>query len=208
MFTPKKVADTYDQIALNFSATRPRLSAEAISLLPCVTPGAKILDLGCGNGVLLTTLPDNIDYLGLDFSPIMIKEATGSHPAERFELADITNGSTWEKLAKYDFIAALAVFHHLPTPADHIKLLQNIKQHLKPDGTALISVWDLNQPKFAKFAISPHHYSIPFHQGVSRDFYVFTDNELAKLIEQVGFSNIKTKVVKDNLYLNVQNHAG
>lgn len=201
MFTTKQISDTYDQIGLNFSLTRQKLSPEIISLLPELPDAAPVLDLGCGNGVLLTALPKTAIYTGIDFSSTLIKEATRSHLEDRFVVADILDQSTWEGLSKFDFIAALAVLHHLPTTDDHIKLLRNIKQHLSINGTCLVSIWRLNQPKFDRFRTSPRHLSIPFHSGPSRDFYAFTDDELAKLAQQAGFSNIKTKVVKDNLYL-------
>ena len=201
MFDSQKIASTYDQIGLNFSATRQKLSPEVVSLLPRLKPNASVLDLGCGNGVLLTTLPNTAAYTGLDFSSVLIKEATGSHPAGKFILADILDQSVWNNLGMFDFIAALAVFHHLPTPDDHIKLLRNIKQHLKIDGTCLISIWRLDQPKFDRFRTNSKHLSIPFHSGPPRAFYSFTADELAILAKQVGFSDIKSTVIGDNLYL-------
>ena len=214
MFTSQKIAAVYDQIGLYFSATRPKLSASAVSLLPKLPVHARILDLGCGNGVLLTALPKNADYTGLDISQTLTDEARRLHPKHKFILADVLDPKTWPGLGKYDFVAALAVFHHLPTPDDHIKLLRNIKQHLKPSRSVLVSVWRLDQPKFDKYRTNEKHLSIPFHParsaygtavagggGPSRNFYTFTDEELTELAKQAGFSNIKTEVIKDNLYL-------
>ena len=214
MFDTRKIANTYDQIGLYFSATRPKLSASAVSLLPTLPPKAQVLDLGCGNGVLLTALPKNTDYTGLDISQTLIDEARRLHPKHKFIFANVLDPQTWPGLGKYDFIAALAVFHHLPTPDDHTKLLRNIKQHLKPSGSVLVSVWRLDQPKFDKFRTATKYISIPFHParsaygtavagggGPSRNFYTFTDEELTELAKQAGFSNIKTEVIKDNLYL-------
>ena len=204
MFDSQKIASTYDQIGLNFSATRQKLSPEVISLLPKLESNASVLDLGCGNGVLLTALPNTITYTGLDFSAVLIKEATlttGFDPVAKFILADILDQSVWNGLGEFDLITALAVFHHLPTPNDHIKLLRNIKQHLNSTGSCLISVWRLDQPKFDKFRINEKHLSIPFHSGPSRDFYSLTEDELTKLAQQADFSDIKSTVIKDNLYL-------
>ena len=204
MFDTKKVADTYDQIALNFSATRGKLSPEVISLIPRLAEMAKVLDLGCGNGVLLTAFPTGsvpVSYTGIDISPALVEEAKRRHPEREFLVADLTADSTWRQLGQFDFIAALAVFHHLPGTDDHIKLLRNIKQHLKPTGVCLISIWRLDQPRFDKFRTDPKHHSIPFHGGAKRDFYAFADDELAKLAKKVGFSAVKIKIVKDNLYL-------
>jgi len=204
MFDSQKIASTYDQIGLNFSATRQKLSPEVISLLPKLESNASVLDLGCGNGVLLTALPNTITYTGLDFSAVLIKEATlttGFDPVAKFILADILDQSVWDSLSSFDFIAALAVFHHLPSPDDHIKLLRNIKQHLNSTGTCLISTWRLDQSKFNRFRTDSKHLSIPFHSGPSRDFYSFTADELTKLAQQADFSDIKSTVIGDNLYL-------
>lgn len=211
MFTAKQISDTYDQIGLNFSATRQKLSPEVISLLPKLTEHASVLDLGCGNGVLLTALDrrspnegGSVNYTGIDFSSVLIKEATGSHPAGRFILADILDQAIWNDLPQFDLIVALAVFHHLPSPNDHIKLLRNIKQHLNINGSCLISVWRLGQPKFEKFRTNQHHFSIPFHSGPFRDFYAFTGDELTNLTQQTGFSDIETVAIKNNLYLTLK----
>mgnify|MGYP001616514072 CR=1 FL=1 len=213
------VKKTYDLIGLRFSATRPHLSPEVISLLPALPPKAQVLDLGCGNGVLLTAFDRRslgeggpIDYTGIDFSPVLLHQASGLHPVGKFVLADIARKETWNNLGQFDLIVALALFHHLPSPDDHIKLLQNIKQHLNPTGSVLISVWNLNRPKFDRYRLDSKHLSIPFHNGPKRDFYAFSEDELSKLAKQAGFSDIKTKIVKDNYYLvlktPVQNRAG
>ncbi len=201
MFDSQKIADMYDQIGLNFSATREKLSDSVVNLLPKLAPDANVLDLGCGNGVLLSALPDEISYLGIDISQVLLDEAHKKHSDRKFLLADILDPTIWNKLGRYDFIAALAVFHHLPTPSDHLKLMQNIKQHLKPSGSALISVWRLNEPKFDKYRTDANHFSIPFHDGPSRDFYAFSENELTKLAHQSGFDQIDTRTLNHNLFL-------
>src|SRR3989344_3585202 len=199
--TFSRVRQTYDEIGPSFSATRQKLSPEVISLLPKLESNASVLDLGCGNGVLLTALPKTVAYTGVDFSAVLIKEAsvtTGFDPVAKFILADILDQSIWDSLSSFDFIDALAVFHHLPTPDDHIKLLRNIKQHLNSTGTCLISTWRLDQSKFDRFRTDSKHLSIPFHSGPSRDFYSFTADELTKLAQQADFSDIKSTVIKDN----------
>lgn len=203
MFDIKKLADTYDQIGLYFSATRPKLSDEVIPLLPTLPLSASVLDLGCGNGVLLTALPRNVNYTGLDFSQTLINEAKKHFPDQTFILGDIIDPTIWQGLPQFDFIAALAVFHHLPTPEDHLKLLRNIKQHLNPTGNCLISVWNLNQLKFAKYrhADNSKAFSVPFHHGPKRDFYAFESDELPSLATQAGFTKFTPYQKGENLYL-------
>lgn len=203
MFDTKKIADTYDQIGLYFSATRPKLSAGVISLIPKLEPKASVLDLGCGNGVLLTALPNDVDYLGLDFSQTLLTKARELHPRTNFRLADITYEAVWNNLPRFDFIAALAVFHHLPDTTSHEKLLTQIKNHLKPNGTVLISIWDLNNPKFDRYR-SDRHLAIPFHGGPSRPFYAFEPNEIPHLANRVGLSIASRSTDKQNHYYLLQ----
>lgn len=201
----QKIAATYDQIGPAFSSTRPKLSTEAISLLPQLQPQASVLDLGCGNGVLLTALPEVIDYTGLDISPVLLTEAQKSHPKAKFIQADINQADAWQGLGQYNFIAALAVFHHILDPKKQFNLLSQIKAHLKPNGTVLISVWNLNRSKFDLFRTGSKTFSIPFHGGPKRDFYAFDQDELPALAKQAGFSRLETTTDKNNLYLNL-NH--
>ena len=53
-----------------------------------ISPGLRILELGCGTGDLLSALKPS-QGVGIDFSPIMIKEATKKHPQIEFHCVDV-----------------------------------------------------------------------------------------------------------------------
>lgn len=201
MFTTKNIADAYDQIGLNFSSTRRKLTPEVVNLIPKLEKNAKVLDLGCGNGVLLTALPDDVIYTGIDISQTLIDIAKNTHPNSNFIKADLLDANTWKDLGKFDLIVALAVFHHLPNPDDHDFLLKQMKKHLNPNGAILISNWRLLQPKFDEFRTDEKHLTIPFHQGTTRDFYAFTDSEIQNRVRELGFNQTKSFISKDNLYI-------
>lgn len=197
MFDTQKIADAYDQIALNFSVTRTKLSAEVISLLPPLKPTDHVLDLGCGNGVFLTSLPKTINYLGLDISKALLDEAKKAHPGKDFILADVTKPESWNALGTFDFIAALALAHHLPTEVDLDFVITKALLHLKPGGHLLVTVWRLDQPKFDKY-LKGDHLSIPFHGGPNRDFRLVTEGMLATLFDSKKLKVAKTAHTKDN----------
>ena len=48
-----------------------------------------ILELGCGNGPLVSYIPKETHYLGIDFSKEALKEAAREHPNRRFVLSDL-----------------------------------------------------------------------------------------------------------------------
>ena len=196
------VKQTYDQIGADFSATRTHLLPEVVALLPKLNPKSTILDLGCGNGVLLTALPKSTDYTGIDFSQTLIREAKKLHPGAKFVLGDILDPNIWPGLGEYDFIVALAVFHHLPDHQSQLNLFAQIKTHLKPTGSLLISVWDLTKAKFDPYR-QGKHLSIPFHGGAKRFFYAFTPSELENLAQKAGFTQTKSVVSRNNFYLSL-----
>ncbi len=97
--------------------------------------GEKILDLGCGDGVLTAELakfvPDGF-VLGIDASESMIETArkynTGANL--RFELLDI-NAIDFE--SEFDLVFSNATLHWVK---DHGKLLRNVFKALKNRGAA------------------------------------------------------------------------
>lgn len=68
----------YDQHAENFADSRPRLAPGIRRVLAQVTPGARVLELGCGDGKTGRWLARNASpalYLGLDNSAAMLERA-------------------------------------------------------------------------------------------------------------------------------------
>jgi ubiquinone/menaquinone biosynthesis C-methylase UbiE len=73
----KKVKDDYNQIAEGFSETRQFPWKDFECFKAYYRPNFAVLDLGCGNGRLLTFLENEgfKSYLGLDQSAELLKQA-------------------------------------------------------------------------------------------------------------------------------------
>ena len=75
----------------------------------------KILDLGCGDGRLLSSLPKGISYLGVDYSENRIKKAKENYPE-----ADFVCRNIYEFLESdtdtYNLIACFELLEHLADP--------------------------------------------------------------------------------------------
>ena len=101
--------------------------------------GDCLLDLGCGQGVLSRHLPPQVDYVGIDASPSLIKEAKKRSQKE-FYVGDITHHLSLKR--PFSHAALILVIQNLE---DHEKALQNASQALKPGGKLLLV---LNHPCF------------------------------------------------------------
>lgn len=99
--------------------------------------GAKVLDAGCGTGLLLDYLPRDVDYVGFDLNPEYIDHAKRRHGARgRFICARV--GELKAADGELDLVVALALLHHLDDD-DAARLLRDAARMLRPGG-AFVSI--------------------------------------------------------------------
>ena len=86
-----------------------------------------LLDIGCGNGRLVASLPPEIDdYLGIDASPEMVHHAQQQHPHHTFAVGDMRSLESIPLEKSYDAIVLLASFHHLESRTERIQVLRQL----------------------------------------------------------------------------------
>ncbi len=74
--------------------------------------GSSVLDVGCGFGDLLDYFKENriqVDYLGIDLSEKIIKEAIKKHPGYRFKVVNLLEDSSLNE-NEFDFVIASGLF--------------------------------------------------------------------------------------------------
>lgn len=193
---------SYQLIAQDFSDSRSYEWPEFKLFSSVIPEGAKILDLGCGNGRFLGFLLQQkkmVDYTGLDFCPDLLEIARKKYPTFTFLENDITDFHLSER---FDRIVCSAAFHHIPSIKLRKKSLDLMAEHLKDDGLLCLSVWDLWQLKYANvfvksflkslfsfFTKNPKDLFIPFgHQKILRYYHAFFFFELKRLLRAHSFS--------------------
>src|SRR5476651_79792 len=89
-----------------------RANARLVRELYRVTPGSKVLDVGCGPASLFPYLP-KVDYTGMDLNPQHIAYANGTYGTQgRFLVGDASEDLEEEE-GTFDLVIASALLHHL-----------------------------------------------------------------------------------------------
>jgi trans-aconitate methyltransferase len=155
--------------------------------------GQKILDLGCGDGVLTAELakfvPDGF-VLGIDASESMIETARKDHAGAnvRFELLDI-NAIDFE--SEFDLVFSNATLHWVK---DHRKLLRNVLRILKDKGAARFQFAGdgncSNLIRILKEVTSAKEYASYFSE-FDWPWYMPAVDEYRSLLDEAAFSEKK-----------------
>lgn len=98
-----------------------------------IHPGARVLDIGCADGVLADRIPGLSEYVGID--PAL--ESLPPRPNRSY-----IRGTFPQALADsrpFDAITMLAVLEHVP-PDQQVPLAENCAAYLKEGGRLIISV--------------------------------------------------------------------
>lgn len=204
----------YNDIAGEFSATRAYPWRELQVFIPHIKDNFKILDLGCGNGRLLKSLEQadkKINYLGVDFSEELIKQARENHPQAKFLVADMSDLSF--NYGTFDMVFMVASFHHIPTKEERLELLFKINRWLKPGGFLFMTNWNLWQKKYLKYTLenfwskkSWNDFFIPWTTNnggtVWRYYHSFTTGELTYLLRTSKFKLSPQGVYKTDWNIN------
>jgi ubiquinone/menaquinone biosynthesis C-methylase UbiE len=223
----EKTRKDYDQIAESFSKTREYIPEEQKSLLlQYITPGDKVLDLGCGNGRFSEVFKQNIEYIGVDSSRKMIEIAKTKYPEADFKVTDALNLPFPEN--SFDKVFSFAVIHHIPSEELQLQFLKEVKRTLKPGGILILAAWNLNPLRmiligqykrvkdffkhqllkiFGKTKLDFGDFFIPWQNVTLRYVHYFTVSGLRKIIRKADFKFKKIGVIKgskskeSNIYL-------
>jgi tRNA (uracil-5-)-methyltransferase TRM9 len=179
----------------------------------------KVLDIGCGQGrfgeYLLEQQIDFERYVGMDYSPTLLKIAGQALPKDRCEFiaGDIRDDLKWNSLDRdFDVVVTMNVLHHLEIFDERIGLLEKIQQRLVPGGVGGVSLWQMHKKDKllakAKHLAGKNDYVLPFgHNPLPVRFVHSFDEKEIELIRNkvLTFGRVSewcgTGPDKDNWYL-------
>ncbi len=160
-----------------------RLGAKlrAATLLKGIPQGGRVLDVGCGRGVMLRGILD----LGYEAHGVELNAAAAEGADRRAkiriapQLADARYPSS-----TFDAVILWHVLEHLPQPD---QTLDEIARVLKPGGRLIIAVPNLGSWQSRWSGANWFHLDLPRH------VYHFSDRTLAKLVDRHGFQVCSTR---------------
>jgi SAM-dependent methyltransferase len=202
----------YATFAEHFAASRPVSDSALTSILPYLPSGARVLDVGCGNGRLAVLLDEErpgASYVGVDASPELIDAARIqtdrlSHTDAVFRVLDVTQRSWTQELScqPFDCAVALAVLHHIPGLDLRVRVLRGIGSLLKTTGYAIISTWrflaherlrrkivDWEEAGIDEDDLDPGDYLLDWRRGGRglRYCHLIDESEVEQLATATGF---------------------
>ncbi|HXF62329.1 MAG TPA: methyltransferase domain-containing protein [Caldilineaceae bacterium] len=128
-----QVADAYARLEQDTAWPRMRWLEKLLALL---SPGASVLDLGCGSGDPAdVALAQQHHVTGVDISAAQLAKARQNVPTGTFLHADI--GSVAFPPASFDAVVSFYALEHLPRE-EHAPLLERMATWLKPGGYLLL----------------------------------------------------------------------
>jgi ubiquinone/menaquinone biosynthesis C-methylase UbiE len=204
--TRGEIARLYDAIAVEYDRSRDRPWPEVVEFAESLPPGTLIADLGCGGGRHAKVLAGiGHRVVGLDASGRLLAIARRKLPQVPFVRGDLCGLPLPDR--RFPAAVAVATIHHLPSAGERIAAMREIARILRPGGTALVTVWALDQipgthgRETRPAGEDPRDVWVPWRAGggeAQRFYHLFAERELADLVLTAGLRVAKYFRSADN----------
>lgn len=100
-------------------------------------PRKTVIDVGCGYGRVSRSFTENgYDYLGVDVSPVAVRQAKENNPNADFLICDLSN---WSTSRTFDVVSVLYVFVHFVDDVAWNSIVDRCLQWVAPEGVLLFA---------------------------------------------------------------------
>ncbi len=151
-----------------------------------VSPGDRVLDLGCGDGWMTAELAAHgASPIGVEIASAAIDRARGHHPALEFRLAEIDAALPFADNV-FDTVWASEVIEHV---ADTARWLSEVRRVLRPRGRVLLTT--PNHSRLRLLAGGIGRYSEPLGDHL----HLYAAGSLRGVLRDFDFSEIEIRAV-------------
>jgi cyclopropane fatty-acyl-phospholipid synthase-like methyltransferase len=176
----------YDALAPRFGEWGSRVEGDPWErfldeLAGRLADGARVLDLGCGNGAKTARLAERFDVVGVDLSEEQLRLARAEVPEATFLQRDFAELDF--PAGSFDAVTAFYSVMHVPRD-EHPALFGRIRGWLKPGGLFLASMSTLGGPDRTEEWL-----------GVPMFFSGFDAETNSRLVREAGFELLNDEVV-------------
>ncbi len=149
---------------------------------------ARVLDVGCGTGLMSRKLADTGRHVcGVDLSPAMVRRARRKVNAR----LEFIHGDA-EKLpcdnASFDAVVNLISFHHYPNPA---RAAAEFRRVLRPGGRLVLVAFD-GDSRYIRLTQATNRWT----KGVAGKSWQKSSAQIAAILRGAGFSRVEVSPVR------------
>jgi ubiquinone/menaquinone biosynthesis C-methylase UbiE len=168
-----------------------------------LAPGERVLDVGCGTGVVTRLAAERVGadgmVIGLDINPGMLAVAEASSPAHTIEWRQASADSIPYPDDTFDVVLCQLSLQFMP---DRARALQEMRRVLVPQGRLVISVPGPAGPLFSSLAAAMEQHVTPEAAGfVNAVFGLHDTGEIEGLLERAGFRDVLARAYTRELFL-------
>jgi tRNA (uracil-5-)-methyltransferase TRM9 len=216
------VQNTWDAIAESFDTTRQKPWSYCLDFINSLRQNDVVADLGCGNGRHLFPCAQHCSYVfGVDISQRFLHIIERKLRQTTYGNISLIHGDVVElpfSNQTLDAILFIAALHNIQGREHRHAALREVARVLKPQGTALISVWSRWQDKFYRHFLKQfinrtrdfgdidlwwrqHNLNIPrFYHLYSRSEFVQELHDAGLKIQHIQSVRIHSKRFSDNYF--------
>ncbi|MFP3880638.1 MAG: class I SAM-dependent methyltransferase [Dehalococcoidia bacterium] len=153
----------------------------------------RLLNVGCGHGPDFLPFARTFGLWGVDSSPAMLEQALRYRTKREFYVNLLAADALSLPFAAntFDWAISVATYHHVEGRTEREKAFKELRRVLRPQGEALLTVWNHGQPRFWLKSKEQH---VPWRlkeETVYRYYHLFSYGELKKLLMKTGWEIIR-----------------